>query len=137
MPMLRWYAGTGLTSSPLMRTSPASWRRSPAIIKRHVVLPQPEGPRRVSISPLLIDRDTSRTAATVPKYLATARSSTDEMTLTPPIRARLRAQNWHQNPPNWHPHNPALRLKLTAPPPDSKCLSKGIAYWLRNASRAE
>jgi hypothetical protein len=44
---------------------------NPAIMRRVVVLPQPEGPRREKNSPRAIEKVTSSTAATSPKRLVT------------------------------------------------------------------
>ena len=58
MPMLRASGGRNTpraadaTTSPPMRISPASGRSSPAMQRKVVVLPQPEGPSRTTISPV-------------------------------------------------------------------------------------
>ena len=51
--------GVSVKFSPLMTTSPESALPNPAKMRSKVVLPHPEGPRRVRNSPLLIDRLTS------------------------------------------------------------------------------
>ncbi len=58
---------TDVTSRSPTRTSPASGRSSPAIMRSVVVLPQPLGPSRVSIEPLSTSKLTSSTAGTLPK----------------------------------------------------------------------
>src|SRR5260221_5394649 len=51
-----------LTTRPPIRISPEVGSSSPAIIRRRVVLPEPEGPRRTRNSPSLLSRSTSTTA---------------------------------------------------------------------------
>ena len=51
---------------PAMTTSPAVARSSPAIMRRVVVLPQPDGPSRQTTSPAATDRSTSLTAVKAP-----------------------------------------------------------------------
>src|SRR5216683_530494 len=77
--MFRSLAMRRVTSWPPIHTRPASGSWKPAIIRRVVVLPHPEGPRRVSSSPGRTSRLTSRTAYTSPltrwsKRLATPSS---------------------------------------------------------------
>ena len=62
-------------SSPPIRTSPDVGCSKPAIIRREVVLPQPEGPRKVKNEPGGICRSTASTAATAPKRFDTATNS--------------------------------------------------------------
>ncbi len=57
--------------SPRMNTSPSLGCSKPAIMRRLVVLPQPEGPRIERNSPALTARLFSTTAATSPKRLVT------------------------------------------------------------------
>src|SRR5438477_5497685 len=59
-----------------MRTAPASGVSRPARIRSRVVLPQPEGPSRVTNSPGATSSETSRTAATSRNDLRTPRSET-------------------------------------------------------------
>src|SRR5450830_677412 len=54
------------TTVPPMRISPAVGVSSPAIMRRSVVLPEPEGPSRTRNSPSRLSRSTSRTAPTSP-----------------------------------------------------------------------
>ena len=57
MPTLRSSIGTCVTSSPLNSTRPpGSGLSSPAMMRRVVVLPQPEGPRKTTVSPSSISR---------------------------------------------------------------------------------
>jgi hypothetical protein len=49
-----------------MVISPSVTSSSPAIMRRMVVLPQPDGPTSATNSPLAISSETSRTACTPP-----------------------------------------------------------------------
>ena len=64
--MLRSFASTWVTSRSSMKIPPALGCWKPAIMRKVVVLPQPEGPSNVINSPGLTSRLTSRTAATSP-----------------------------------------------------------------------
>ena len=55
-----------VTSRPPIKIWPALAISSPAIMRRVVVLPQPEGPSRVTSLPGSIVNDTSSTAVTSP-----------------------------------------------------------------------
>jgi hypothetical protein len=55
-----------VTSSPPIRIRPEVGISSPAIMRRIVVLPQPDGPSRVTSDLGAIENETSRTAATSP-----------------------------------------------------------------------
>ena len=57
--------------SPRIKTSPSLGCSKPAIMRRLVVLPQPDGPRMERNSPALTARLFSTTAATSPKRLVT------------------------------------------------------------------
>ena len=73
----RRFGGTPATSAPSMRISPEVGVSNPASIRRRVVLPQPEGPRRAKSSPSGISRSTESTAGSpAPKRLVTPRIST-------------------------------------------------------------
>src|SRR5215212_10507444 len=61
---------TPWTGAPWWRTSPASMGRSPAIARRSVVFPQPEGPTRLRNSPSASERETSRMASVSPSRTA-------------------------------------------------------------------
>src|SRR5512139_733253 len=66
MPTLRFSIGTGVTSAPSNSTSPpASGASSPAMMRSVVVLPQPDGPSRTTVSPAAMERS-SGCSATVP-----------------------------------------------------------------------
>ena len=56
--------GASVTSRPRSRTVPAVGRSKPAIIRRTVVLPEPEGPRSVTNSPSPMLRSMPSTATT-------------------------------------------------------------------------
>src|ERR1700682_4413400 len=58
-----------------MITSPEVRDSRPAITRRGVVLPQPDGPRRQTTSPAATVRSTLRTATKLPKRLVIRRSS--------------------------------------------------------------
>src|SRR5207244_11965092 len=74
--MLRLSAGTDLrrvtdvTTSPSMRTVPAVGASSPAIHRRVVVLPQPDGPNRVRILPRSTPNVTPSTASSPSKLFS-------------------------------------------------------------------
>src|SRR6266540_443495 len=99
MPMFRAY---GL--SPSMRRSsnqisPPSSEWKPAISRRSVVLPQPEGPSSVNNSPSPISRLASSTAVTLPNCLRTWRSLIFTVGAGPPRRRRARAARTLRLPP--------------------------------------
>jgi hypothetical protein len=58
MAMFRILGGRWVTTWPLMRISPEVGSSMPAIIRRRVVFPQPEGPRRTRNSPSAVSRFT-------------------------------------------------------------------------------
>src|SRR5690606_2576447 len=60
----RWKAGTPCIGRPRSSTSPSSGCSKPAIMRRVVVLPQPEGPSRAKNSPSAMSRLTPSTART-------------------------------------------------------------------------
>ncbi|MNO02867.1 hypothetical protein D3C81_2233990 [compost metagenome] len=51
MPMLRFQGGVPLMSLPSTSSCPALWRLKPAISRRRVDLPDPDGPSRAKNSP--------------------------------------------------------------------------------------
>ena len=59
----RWFGRLPRTSSPPMRITPAVGSMKPEIIRRMVVLPQPDGPRNEKNSPRAIARSKPRTTA--------------------------------------------------------------------------
>src|SRR3954469_3046105 len=77
MPSLRWSGGTNrrasasLTTRPPIVIEPVSFCSSPATMRRVVVLPQPEGPSRVTNSPCSTARSTESTAFSAPKWRPT------------------------------------------------------------------
>lgn len=66
MDTLRLPLGTSFITAPFMEMVPAVMSSSPAIIRRVVDLPQPEGPSRMSRSPSLISRFRSLTITFFP-----------------------------------------------------------------------
>src|SRR5476649_2223149 len=71
MPMSRRCAGRRSMRAMPKRISPVSRAEKPAIMRSRVVLPQPDGPRRVKNSPCSTVRLTLSTARTVPKERVT------------------------------------------------------------------
>src|SRR5665811_281771 len=69
--MSRSLGGTSLTTRSPMRTTPSVMSSSPAIMRRLVVLPQPDGPTKTMNSPSAISRLKSLTAITSPYFLVT------------------------------------------------------------------
>jgi hypothetical protein len=66
MAMPRWTGGTSLTTMPSISSVPPVIFSSPAIIRRSVDLPQPEGPTKTISSPSSMSRSMSRSTVTVP-----------------------------------------------------------------------
>src|SRR3954454_11159422 len=58
-----------VTSSPPMRTRPASGSVRPAMMRSSVLLPEPEAPSSTNSSPCAISRSTSRTTGSEPYRL--------------------------------------------------------------------
>src|SRR5436190_22545160 len=75
----RFSGGRLFITLPATTTSPLETLSSPAMTRRVVVLPQPDGPRRQTTSPAATDRSTSLTAVKEPKRLVTLRSSMVDM----------------------------------------------------------
>src|SRR6056297_243494 len=61
--------GTSLTRLPPIRISPSVGSSRPAIMRRLVVFPQPDGPRSVTNAPSGISSDERCTAVKVPNRL--------------------------------------------------------------------
>ncbi len=61
--MSRSFGAFWLTTSPPIRSSPPEMSSSPAIIRRAVDLPQPDGPTRIMNSPSAIVRSMLLTAS--------------------------------------------------------------------------
>src|ERR1700675_664587 len=74
MPMFRSYGASASTRRSPNQISPPSARENPAISRRRVVLPQPEGPSSVNSSPSPTSAVARSTAATAPNRLTTSRS---------------------------------------------------------------
>src|SRR5664279_4400864 len=74
--MSRSLGATSLTILSPIRSVPPVISSSPAIIRRLVVLPQPDGPTRTMNSPSLISRLRSSTARTSPYFLVTCSNVT-------------------------------------------------------------
>src|SRR5687767_15823102 len=72
----RRYAGTPTIERPPIETSPSSGCSKPAIRRRLVVLPQPEGPRKEWNEPRGISNEMESTATTAANRLVTPRNST-------------------------------------------------------------
>src|SRR5690606_24453667 len=81
MAMLRSLGWRCVTSSPPIRMLPEVGVSRPAIMRRLVVFPQPEGPSRQTNSPSPMSKLTSLTALNSPKLLVTFLNSTDAMSL--------------------------------------------------------
>src|SRR5688500_16632356 len=76
MPMERRSGGRVVKSCPPMRIRPSVGCTNPAIMRRVVVLPQPEGPRREKNSPSSMRRLRRLTASTSLYVFRTSTSST-------------------------------------------------------------
>src|SRR6185437_11029555 len=77
---LRRCGGTPATSSPSSMICPLVGRSKPAIMRRVVVLPQPEGPRSVKNSPGGMRRSIASTATTSSKAFVSFWSATSPCT---------------------------------------------------------
>src|SRR3954454_1491919 len=73
--MSRRSGGSSFMRRPAMTMSPDVARSRPAIMRKVVVLPHPEGPRRHTTSPAATERSTSFTATKAPKCLVILRTS--------------------------------------------------------------
>src|SRR4051812_6870917 len=69
MPILRLCGGRRDSGLPSSRISPVVGFSNPASIISVVVLPEPEGPRRVKNSPRSMSRSSSSTTRAVPSYV--------------------------------------------------------------------
>src|SRR5687768_16786612 len=77
MATCRARGGSPLTTFPPITTSPSVASSSPAMVRRSVVLPQPEGPSSTKYSPSDVSISTPSTATTSPwKVFLRPRSST-------------------------------------------------------------
>ncbi len=66
MPMLRSHGGNAATSTPPIRTRPASARLNPARSRSSVDLPDPDGPSSAKNSPGATDSEMSRSTTLDP-----------------------------------------------------------------------
>jgi hypothetical protein len=83
MAMSRSFGGTWLTTRLLIRISPPEMFSSPAIIRRSVDFPQPDGPTRMTNSPSSMSIDTPWMTGVAPKLLVTSLISTDAIRVEP------------------------------------------------------
>src|SRR5215475_7348841 len=77
--MSRSFGGRSLTSSPPMKMSPEVTSSRPAIMRKVVLLPQPDGPTSTTNSLLGMSRSMARTASTLSKRLTTDRKATSDI----------------------------------------------------------
>src|SRR6202795_1795266 len=82
MAMSRSFGGTSLTTSPPIMMSPPVMSSSPAIIRRVVDLPQPDGPTSTTNSWSAMSRSMPRTASPSSQRLITLRKVTSAMSST-------------------------------------------------------
>src|SRR5688500_18357244 len=75
MPMSRRCTGTSVMSWPPTWTRPLSGISKPAMMRRLVVLPQPDGPSSEKNSPALMSSVTLSTATTLPSNVLVTSSS--------------------------------------------------------------
>src|SRR5262245_44839318 len=75
MPNRRRSGAKLVTSSPSTRMRPESGVSNPAVRRRIVVFPLPDGPSRATISPFSADSDTSRVTGSSPKRFSSESSS--------------------------------------------------------------
>src|SRR6188768_1753149 len=85
--MSRSFGGRSLTTRSPIEISPAVISSRPAIMRRVVVLPQPDGPTKTMNSLSRICRSTSFTTCVVSKYLLSLVSVTSAMIALPLDRA--------------------------------------------------
>src|SRR5512139_118307 len=79
MAMFRSRGGRFVTTRPSMTMSPEEGISIPAIIRRRVVFPQPDGPSRTRNSPSVVESSTWSTARTSPNSFVIAWISTRPM----------------------------------------------------------
>ena len=72
MAISRWLGGVRLTRLPSIATSPEVASSRPAMMRRSVDLPQPEGPTKTQNSPSATERSTPLITSVAPKDLVTA-----------------------------------------------------------------
>src|SRR3990172_3390499 len=110
MAILRARGGRSFTTWPPMRISPEVGSSSPAIIRRRVVFPQPDGPSRTRNSPSSVERSTPLTALTSPKNFLTFLVST--VAISPGISSVGIGLTWSVPPRDQHER----RLLFGEPP---------------------
>src|SRR5579872_5639182 len=105
MPKWRRSGGRAVTSAPSTTMRPRSARSKPAISRRAVVLPLPEGPSSARISPFSTASDSSRRTACSPKLLSSRSRTRKGMvgSRAPPLLPRRRAVAAHGAVPGGHP----------------------------------
>src|SRR5262245_46441803 len=77
--MSRSFGGTSLTTVPPIVTSPSVMSSSPAIMRRVVLLPQPDGPTSTTNSLSTMSRSMPRTASVSSYFLTSLCSATCAM----------------------------------------------------------
>src|SRR5215470_14108765 len=82
MAMSRSIGGTSLTTVLSIRISPDVTASRPAIMRKVVVLPQPDGPTKTTNSLSWICRSTSFTTWVTSNFLLSLRTTTSAMTLS-------------------------------------------------------
>src|SRR4029077_5851376 len=95
--MSRADAGNAVTSSPSSRMRPEDGSSSPAIIRKVVVLPQPDGPRMTKNEPGSTVKLMPLTAENDPKVLATDSSLISAMALIRKMADDHKSQRAHQD----------------------------------------
>src|SRR3990172_8750176 len=140
MAIFRSRGGSSFTSCLPIRISPPVGFSSPAIIRRRVVFPQPDGPKRTRSSPSCVERSTPSTALTSPKCFRTARVSTVAipdsfsknqrgrrlLTSEPPPVSRLRSRSGRLDEP--------LLLPLAEDPLARRVTFLEGLFWARGAA---
>src|SRR4029077_1701566 len=86
MPKSRAAGGRCDTSRPAISMVPSSCGSRPAIARKSVVLPQPEGPRKQTNSPCATSRSMSFSAVKAPKRFSRARMRTNGCAVAPGAR---------------------------------------------------
>src|SRR5581483_6717056 len=117
MAILRARGGRSFTRRPPMSNSPSVGLSKPAIMRRSVLLPQPDGPRSTRNSPSRVDRSTPFTAATVPKIFLMPRSSTVAISIrtSPAPDAFRKVPGKEKETPNCGSPFPARARRADAP----------------------
>src|SRR5262245_42710505 len=95
MPVLRKRGACWVMSCSPKKIKPVSGATKPARIRRRVVLPQPDGPRRKNSSPAAISSVTASTAIALPKRLLMFRRET--AVIVSPKRGHHETHEEHEN----------------------------------------